>query len=204
MCNGPDSTSCSACNIARGSSPNGGMATVECFQSCEDAPPTVICTQCHPQCTGCRGPTQRDCVACTENSITDSGILYCVPECTSRTYLTENEQGEYVCEQCNEECVECDGESDIDCISCQNYQLPTDDGFQCVSNCPAGTYLSRSTAQCLQCHEQCLHCFGPTDLECTACVTAQVPLEDGSNKCVGACSSGKIYDTKNDACVLKM
>ena len=64
------------------------------------------------------------------------------------------------------------------------------------SACQTALMARISTGQlhsaCSVTNSACLQCFGPTDLECTECVTAQVPLEDGSNKCVGACSLGEI------------
>ena len=75
-------------------------------------------------------------------------------------------------------------------------------GFsQCLESCPSGYYIFEDS--CLQCHEYCLECVGPSNKNCTECKEDEVG-EDGERKeCVPACPTGQEYDTTNERCVLK-
>ena len=200
ICSGPEPTTCSSCQAAQGMSSEG---TFHCLQNCDEpAEFILLCNECHSQCIGCSGPTQRDCVTCRGANLAVEGDLVCIPECSTGMYLMENELEEYVCQQCNEECVDCTSGTDFDCGTCQNFKLNAASGFQCVPNCPDGTYTYNVTSECLSCDEQCSKCFGPEPTECTECVNVLVSIEGGLNKCVEACDTAMVYDTEKDKCVL--
>ena len=157
------------------------------------------CTTCHSQCAGCTGPTNRDCVACREDSVVaGSGELLCIPLCTGNIYLSQ-EGGTHTCKPCHSECIGCKGNKNTECLKCRNVNLTANGSSTCLGTCLSGYYSEAGT--CFSCHEYCIECVGPSNKNCTSCVDDEVE-EDGVTVCVPKCSFGQEYDIGDVKCVL--
>ena len=96
------------------------------------------------------------------------------------------------CTDCHEECSDCTGPTDEDCIKCNNFAVPLGDSGmrRCVSQCPNVSMLdnqcvdacalnqyervnsSQGVSFCYDCHDLCddrLGCSGPEDTQCGGC-----------------------------------
>lgn len=78
---------------------------------------------------------------------------------------------------CHAECAGlCRGSTAFDCLHCRNFELVRNNVDECVKRCPYGTYappFSGNDARrvCVPCHEACSDCVGPSEFNCTACVS---------------------------------
>ena len=192
-CTGPQANDCQACNTAFVQT--AGVVT-ECRTGCGDT--SGSCQFCHSQCQGCIGPTNRDCVKCRESSISQGTV--CVPSCSQNEYL-DDINGEYICLPCHIQCNGCKGRFSTDCLQCQSYNNTVSGAGNCVSSCPARSYVG-SQRRCLACHEQCVGCNGPSNLNCTSCVEESRVLSGGILQCVQRCPLGQMFDTEQNSCVL--
>jgi len=105
-----------------------------------------ICKPCHPLCTICYGPTNKECKTCDEQkdvlSIIESSCL-----CKPRKYYSEISQD---CQPCNYLCSECNGPTNNECKSCDlavAFKVEDTDS-KCVSECETRYYLDKSVSTC--------------------------------------------------------
>ncbi|XP_066567230.1 proprotein convertase subtilisin/kexin type 5b isoform X2 [Amia ocellicauda] len=89
----------------------------------------------------------------------------CVYECPLGYYV-ETQSKE--CLFCHDDCSECNGPENDDCISCTDSKALKYKG-NCVQKCPEGTYYDLSTEECRDCDKSCITCSGPHLTSCTKC-----------------------------------
>jgi len=94
---------------------------------------------------------------------------------------------------CHEECFECSGPSNKDCISCYNFDInPTFSHLykgQCLNDCPEGTYKTISNDRsyefyiCEDCYKNCKSCSqtgDPINMNCNSCINEN-DIKKGNN-----------------------
>uniref|UniRef100_A0A3Q3BPI3 Fraser extracellular matrix complex subunit 1 n=1 Tax=Haplochromis burtoni TaxID=8153 RepID=A0A3Q3BPI3_HAPBU len=152
----------------------------QCLASC---PPgsyqhdPTHCRYCHESCSECRGPSQQECVSCSDLvALLKDGA--CVLDCGAGFYSREG-----VCHACDSSCASCFPDNPK-CMSC-----PPGTALhhgKCLSQCPAQHYLD-SQSRCRACHSSCASCWGPSVSQCTLCPGGLL-LHQG--QCVEACGEG--------------
>uniref|UniRef100_A0AAX7VKR4 Fraser extracellular matrix complex subunit 1 n=1 Tax=Astatotilapia calliptera TaxID=8154 RepID=A0AAX7VKR4_ASTCA len=157
----------------------------QCLASC---PPgsyqhdPTHCRYCHESCSECRGPSQQECVSCSDPvALLKDGV--CVLDCGTGFYSREG-----VCHACDSSCASCFPDNPK-CMSC-----PPGTALhhgKCLSQCPAQHYLD-SQSRCRACHSSCASCWGPSVSQCTLCPGGLL-LHQG--QCVEACGEG-LYDNQ--------
>ena len=174
----------------------------------------INCIDCNSLCASCRGPTNRDCIQCSSAAFqaqsTSNDTVQCITECEFATFdrqcLGGCRAGQYenvsnvenvtFCLDCNEMCVpntSCSGPGPTECEQCRNVEYQS----QCVERCPSDTYLDQNRT-CLQCHEECNGCTGPTARECVSCINFELMESNTLPICVNGCPSN--YFTSNTTC----
>ncbi|EAR91894.2 transmembrane protein, putative (macronuclear) [Tetrahymena thermophila SB210] len=71
------------------------------------------CQPCDKSCAKCKGPSNKDCLACSKNYILLPSIGKCAL-CEEGYFFNQNN-----CEQCNEMCTTCFGKNQNECIDCR-------------------------------------------------------------------------------------
>uniref|UniRef100_A0AAX7USN5 Fraser extracellular matrix complex subunit 1 n=1 Tax=Astatotilapia calliptera TaxID=8154 RepID=A0AAX7USN5_ASTCA len=150
----------------------------QCLASC---PPgsyqhdPTHCRYCHESCSECRGPSQQECVSCSDPvALLKDGV--CVLDCGTGFYSREGVS-------CDSSCASCFPDNPK-CMSC-----PPGTALhhgKCLSQCPAQHYLD-SQSRCRACHSSCASCWGPSVSQCTLCPGGLL-LHQG--QCVEACGEG--------------
>ncbi|CAI4223107.1 unnamed protein product [Auanema sp. JU1783] len=131
--------------------------------------------QCDSMCDskyGCWGKGPGKCLKCSDWSL--DGV--CIPSCPKLGYYQNVSLKQ--CLPCHENCRECLGPSESECLSCKQFSLfdETFGSLQCLSECPV-THFGQH-GQCLSCHPSCQE-FGCTGV-------ADFLGEGGCNKCTFA------------------
>uniref|UniRef100_A0A3Q3IUW6 VWFC domain-containing protein n=1 Tax=Monopterus albus TaxID=43700 RepID=A0A3Q3IUW6_MONAL len=138
---------------------------------------------CHASCLECHGPSQKDCVSCSDPAdLLKDGE--CVPDCGAGFYIQEG-----VCYACDLSCASCFPDNPK-CMSC-----PPGTALhhgKCVTQCPTQHYLDNH-GRCRVCHSSCASCWGPSVSQCTSC-PGELLLHQG--QCVEACGEG-LYPQDN-------
>ncbi|EGD72409.1 protease PC6 isoform A [Salpingoeca rosetta] len=156
------------------------------------------CVKCHPQCKGCFGRTEYECVACVGATLREGGQVKCVDTCPKHHYLDDDNQ----CQACDAECNTCAGPGPNNCMACTHVQLF--DGT-CVDACPEETYES-SDGVCMACNGQCRDtCTGAGPTKCSACKGLRLQLQEDDDssvvtKCVEACPPSRVPN-EHQVCV---
>ncbi|XP_041854892.1 extracellular matrix protein FRAS1 [Melanotaenia boesemani] len=135
------------------------------------------CRRCHESCSECRGPSQQECVSCSDPAaLLKDGV--CVTDCGAGYYSQED-----VCHACDSSCASCfpDNPKCMDCL--QGTALHHG---ECVTQCPTQHYLDNHS-RCRACHSSCSSCWGPSVSQCTMCPDGLL-LHQG--QCVEACGEG--------------
>ena len=186
------------------SQPNGPI--VQCLSSCSDSTDPTLCQTCHPQCNGCTGTTNTDCVQCLKDSmpVQGSNNVRCIPRCDTNEYLVEGPPGEYTCQPCHQECLNCTGPTQAECNTCRNvYILRKQDGLKvCRSACTTGSMFESSRGECLTCDTQCNGCNGTTSFDCIECAGTSMVTSTGRTQCIASCPAGQVYDTAAGQCTI--
>lgn len=65
---------------------------------------------------------------------------------------------------------------------------------KCVSYCPSGMFADYDAKKCLKCHPSCSDCSGPSNMNCTHCLSGYVFNPD-SNQCSQTCPTGYFKST---------
>uniref|UniRef100_A0A8C7CEK8 Fraser extracellular matrix complex subunit 1 n=1 Tax=Oncorhynchus kisutch TaxID=8019 RepID=A0A8C7CEK8_ONCKI len=176
-------SSCATCENDFECSSCGGSLLLNnrhCVATCDPGSyqdPTQ-CLRCHASCSVCVGPSQQECVLCSDPShLLREGL--CVPDCGSGFYI---QQGT------------CYG--DVRLIlhhllprQPQMHELPLGSVMhhgKCISNCPDQHYLD-SHGHCRACHSSCWSCSGSAVSQCSLCTQG---LSFHQGQCLEACGQG--------------
>ena len=90
---------------------------------------------------------------------------------------------------CNNECYECSGPSNKDCIACYNFDINPDYSHlykgQCLNECPEGTYKNILNGYyiCEDCYQNCKSCSESGDhinMNCNSCINENY-IKKGNN-----------------------
>ena len=169
------------------------------------------CQDCNEQCELCFGPTDLECITCSNFSLyrQDLNTTQCVSMCPNVSTLerecrdacelnqyarVNSTVNEVFCYNCSELCDpnrQCSGPEPSQCGACRFF-YNTLNGT-CVEECPVGTYSNESSS-CLPCDSQCTledGCTGPSAAECVRC----------SNVRVSANLIGELSSTPGDICL---
>ncbi|KAJ8404524.1 hypothetical protein AAFF_G00337910 [Aldrovandia affinis] len=168
---------CSSCENAFDCSSCGTgllMSDGQCASSCESGffASRTHCARCHDSCSMCHGPSQRDCLSCSDPShLLNDGL--CTPECGPGFYTRRGI---------------CHGPSMSQCTLCSG-TLALYLG-QCLGTCGVGRYSQDGV--CKSCYESCRFCDGPRRSDCTRCLDpegASSPQTSGvvGGVCVSTC-----------------
>ncbi|XP_071256392.1 extracellular matrix organizing protein FRAS1-like [Salvelinus alpinus] len=174
--------SCATCENDFECSSCGGSLLLnnrQCVATCDPGSyqdPTQ-CLRCHASCSVCVGPSQQECVLCSDPShLLRDGL--CVPDCGSGFYI---QQG--TCYACDSSCITCYPDNP-NCMSC-----PPGSAMhhgKCISHCPDQHYLD-SHGHCRACHSSCWSCSGTAVSQCTLC-SQGLSLHQG--QCLEVCGQG--------------
>lgn len=206
-CDGLLNTDCQSCrNFFIASGADGSIA--QCLASCPQGGANTGCQSCHPLCDGCTGPSNQQCVACRENStVLDlEGVRTCVPQCANGEYLVpiSDTSPEHACRACHDQCLNCTGPEDTDCLQCQRVNSTVNSVSTCVESCPMDTYESE-TRLCQDCHVQCFGgCSGAGNTLCSACKETSVQVEGGGVACTRSCPLAMAYNSEAQSCQLTL
>lgn len=184
---------------------SGGPIT-QCLTSCSQASNPSLCQSCNPQCVGCLGPSNKECVECREASIVLDSVTTCVPQCGSTLYLARvsSTSSEHECLPCHSQCQSCTGEGSTSCLQCVGVNSTISGVSTCLTNCLADMYES-SNQLCQDCHMQCSGgCRGPTNRNCSACLQNSIAIGTGIVECIPSCAFGMVYNSNSGTCILAM
>ncbi|XP_042177181.1 extracellular matrix organizing protein FRAS1-like [Oncorhynchus tshawytscha] len=135
------------------------------------------CLRCHASCSVCVGPSQQECVLCSDPShLLREGL--CVPDCGSGFYI---QQG--TCYACDSSCITCYPDNPK-CMSCPPGSVMHHG--KCISHCPDQHYLD-SHGHCRACHSSCWSCSGSAVSQCSLCTQG---LSFHQGQCLEACGQG--------------
>ena len=166
-----------------------------------------ICSACDISCAVCSGPSNSECSACANATI--SGVFtqyYLAIRTTTCAQLCP--QGQYIdaafpnsCQQCSSLCVYCLTNAN----NCTNGTCPYGYYFYintCISVCFAGTYGNSTNWQCMACHAACSTCFSADPASCYTCQTDTATntvyyLQLGTTICSTSCPAGQLTGTGN-------
>lgn len=129
------------------------------------------CIECYPLCSACTGTANLECTACKNDpsiySTTPTPSLGC--ECSSYYYYSNNIR---YCDDCYGLCVTCNGPTNTDCPDqvCKNSPGVITIAGGCACN-TSYYYYNSSTRNCETCHPICVQCSGPTNSECSSCIS---------------------------------
>ena len=101
------------------------------------------CQLCEGSCTKCSAGTSSDCTECPDGTYLFSG------KCLSCS----------ICKTCKD--------SASNCLSCNNPNFLTN--YQCLSNCPDGTWQKSIDNACKTCESSCKTCTAGTSSDCDSC-----------------------------------
>ncbi|KAM7019160.1 LOW QUALITY PROTEIN: extracellular matrix organizing protein FRAS1 [Tautogolabrus adspersus] len=152
----------------------------QCVTSCPPGSYThrhTHCNYCHESCSECDGPSQKDCVSCS-NAAALLKDGRCVSDCGDGFYSQDG-----VCYACDSSCASCFPDNPK-CKSC----LPGTalHHGKCISECPDQHYLENHS-RCRACHSSCSACWGPSVSQCSTC-PGELLLHLG--QCVEVCGEG--------------
>ncbi|XP_075060088.1 extracellular matrix organizing protein FRAS1 [Mixophyes fleayi] len=188
-----DGRTCLACKETCSSCNNGFECTVctgslllkegQCVTSCGSGyfQSNFICAACHESCSECHGPSESDCLICSNPSQVKYGGR-CVDSCGPGFYAQTG-----TCAVCDPSCQTCSSDNSR-CLSCTKGRM-----FhrgKCAVQCPAG-YYADSDGLCIGCHKECASCSGPLANQCTSC---SPPLALLKGQCISNCGIGHYFD----------
>ncbi|XP_035245707.1 extracellular matrix protein FRAS1-like isoform X1 [Anguilla anguilla] len=149
------------------------MSNRRCVSECESGffVNHTQCARCHDSCTTCHGPSQSDCLSCSDPShLLKDGL--CTPECGTGFYARQG-----TCHACDKSCTTCYPDNPS-CVSCPP-DTALHDG-KCVLHCPEQHYKD-AHGRCRGCHPSCYSCNGPQRSDCTCCLNPEGVLSPHSN-----------------------
>lgn len=192
ICTGPGNVGeCSSCRNSGFKQPNGP----DCLTTCPDRYYGYMyqCIDCPVICELCVGSNPlTDCSKCKPQL--NGKMIYqiqtligCVYECDPGFWESDDKK---LCMPCHSRCAVCEGPNeDSQCKVCRADGFKQPDNLACLTTCPDHYYGSLATNSCLNCHEWCSVCSGPTTFDCTSC---QGPafLSPTRSSCSLTCTDG--------------
>ena len=148
------------------------------------------CQACHPMCLVCNGPTEKDCLSCSDIKFLNLQTKQCSFDCPEG-YVGDLETTH--CKPCPPGCKEC--KNGAECLSCRPDLLLV--GNSCQTHCPAGQFRSKSNT-CEPCDSMCKECVLSAS-NCIKCKDHEV-LSDGH--CVSICPAGQFLLPNTKNCML--
>ncbi|UJR30781.1 hypothetical protein I4U23_018301 [Adineta vaga] len=151
-----------------------------CTESCPEQYYTDLhlrkCIRCKNDCASC-DTTSQICSSCFDGyALKNADCVKASKQCQSNEYYDFNEKE---CRWCDSRCLTCSGLRFDQCRSCdKTSKYPNLQHHTCVISCSSGFFLSKTSFQCLPCHETCLNCTSSSELACTACKLGFVFLAD--------------------------
>lgn len=146
------------------------------------------CQSCHPVCLVCNGPTEKDCLSCSEIKFLDLQTQQCTYECPDG-YFGDLETTH--CKSCSPGCKKC--KNNAECLSCGPGLLLV--GNSCQTQCPAGHYRSKANS-CEPCDGMCKECA----LSSSNCIQCQEHEVLSRGKCVSICPVGTFLLQNTKSC----
>ena len=186
-CDGPSSTSCTACSGLHPFFDAVPFASGSCVDSCasgEYADAGSTCRQCHHRCAECDGPLSSNCTVCPHGSSMNNGT--CVSFCSESEYYS----AEHACEECHPSCASCSGAGANECTTC-GIESVLHNGT-CATTCPPRWFVG-GQGSCRPCDQTCGMCTGPSTRDCISCLApeqASTPYwlgRDGIRRTGGQC-----------------
>ena len=231
-CTGPTSNQCSSCYPNSTLISSSGLSYCSCnnhfysvvYNNPCTAYPCSTCQSCDPNCNGCTGPLNSDCIACatlqygtncvsscpSNTWISSSNLGLCVDSCNSNEYGNITTR---VCSSCDIACHTCSGGLSTNCLTCPIniflyanqcfYICPNgvwgdSSSFTCITSCGSNYYGDSADKICKICDASCLTCSGNGPNNCTGC-TESMKLYNGT--CVSQCPQYYFQDILNNTCV---
>ncbi|XP_074605697.1 proprotein convertase subtilisin/kexin type 4-like [Brevipalpus obovatus] len=164
------------------------------------------CLPCTPNCRTCE-KDRKTCTSCATNLKLDQYTKKCLPNCQStgsNSSLTSCFQCPLECLYCvpvNQKCLVCRKGFKLlqgKCVqeSCPQHYYESEEIF--INRKSDGEKRSKSlkSIECLECHQSCLNCSGPSHRQCTSC-SDHSSLRNGS--CI-SCPKGEYFSTDLNEC----
>ncbi|XP_062862868.1 cysteine-rich with EGF-like domain protein 2 [Trichomycterus rosablanca] len=126
-----------------------------------------LCKECHPSCTSCSGPTNKDCEDCMDGWEDDEkdtcvDIDECSKDsspCKDQEYCL-NTDGSYSCNVCDNRCSGCKGPGPGNCLACSQ-------GFKDEEGiCTDVNECEQTDAVCTAEHQECVNTSGSYKCQC--------------------------------------
>lgn len=151
-----------------------------------------LCIDCHPDCLTCSGVRENECLTCDESNFKlDQATFKCLPDCGDSRFINKQNR----CEDCYQGCTGCTGPDKNQCTKCPSgYEL--DFSNSCAKSCDSiGQFRDVENNSCQNCPENCIHCKGLNDDDCTEC---SVGYELVDKRCLQICPSDNYRKPKPD------
>ncbi|RXM36986.1 Proprotein convertase subtilisin/kexin type 5 [Acipenser ruthenus] len=180
------------------------------------------CRHCHKSCHLCTGPTQHECLSCTESHYLLNNT--CLDQCPDGYYKDEDGwrcvpchsscgtcSGQYECSgscdtgyyfsasmegclRCDPSCKVCVGSERTDCVTCQRNHFFLRAQGRCYFSCPEGYYKNSDEHTCDRCHPTCKTCKEKGALKCESC---HFGFDNLNGICVSKCLTGEYAVTEH-------
>jgi len=160
------SRNCTSC------SPNSLLKITSNFGTCIDNCTSnqylsdYTCFPCDIRCSGCLGPSNSNCTACSSDYFLNISTNQCTNLCPliSQYY----DKSLKTCKDCNNTCLTCSGPAYNQCLSCfpAFYYFPS--ATTCGSICPILGYYIKNNL-CETCDSTCKTCKGSLNTNCLSC-----------------------------------
>ncbi|XP_067131538.1 extracellular matrix organizing protein FRAS1-like isoform X3 [Centruroides vittatus] len=164
---------------------NNNTTTVINFEECC---PNCQKGVCLPPCKKCEINGYRMCSAC----LNDKHVIFegqCQEKCPEGYFIDYHG----VCQICHQNCKECFGREENQCLLCYNNRLLKHGS--CVENCGESYFVFNRS--CEECHTSCSSCLGPNKNQCVSCKNNKV-LQNG--QCIEDCFEFHLVNNECLAC----
>ena len=148
------------------------------------------CQACNPVCLECNGPSQEDCLSCSDIKFLNLQTNQCSYECPEGYF---GDLDTTHCKPCPAGCKEC--KNGAECLSCGPSLLLV--GNSCQTQCPTGHFHSNVSDSCEPCDGMCKECVRSAS-NCIKCLDHEV-LSEGH--CVSVCPAGSFLLSDNNNCM---
>lgn len=219
-CDGPNENNCTSCEDPL------WFHFSKCIETCPVGYYPYIssrkCLGCNPQCKTCIDSLSSSCTTCHDgyyfsnlNSTSTAGInstldgvssSSCVL-CPKTNYIYYHDRK---CLPCHSSCNTCSLEySSKHCKTCVTGKLFRVKTNECLNSCPIGTFQKTNPTtlvqECIECHEDCLACFGATNNNCLSCKKPSTPQLStdkpfyvvADKNCIASCPSSTFEPTNS-------
>ena len=90
---------------------------------------------CHSSCKTCSGPLENNCLTCDDTDEQNPFYLYngkCLNQCPEGTFITTDDNGKKICQNCHKNCKTCEGSGNADDMKCSSCP---DNNIKYLKNC---------------------------------------------------------------------